>query len=172
MSSQHGRVEAEQYVLRDDGTFPNSRLPVLVYRRALKLPPVFAAAYVRRLFAVNGWSNAWNYGIFEYHHYHSITHEVLGVHKGGTTLQLGGREGVKIKVERGDVIIIPAGVAHKNLGKETQLKCVGAYPGGSAYDINYGHAGERPAADRNIRRVQLPSHDPVFGKRGGLKRYW
>jgi uncharacterized protein YjlB len=162
----------EHYYFADDGVYPNSDLPVLLYKKVLTLPPLFPAAYIKRLFAKNKWSNAWNYGIFEYDHYHSITHEVLGFFKGETHLQLGGKKGSKIHVEKGDVLIIPAGVAHKNLGDEKQIRCVGAYPGGMDYDINYGNVGERPQTDRNIRKVPRPGYDPVFGKKGGINNYW
>lgn len=172
MSRQAMAYEVEQLFLKDDGIFPNSDLPVLLYRQVLDLPPVLASAYVKRIFKKNNWYNAWVYGVFEYHHYHSITHEVLGVIKGETMLLLGGEGGEKVNVKRGDVLIIPAGVAHKNLGKESQITCVGAYPDGRDYDINYGKAGERPRANRNISRVPLPTDDPVFGSRAGLIKYW
>jgi uncharacterized protein YjlB len=38
--------------------------------------------------------------------------------------------------------------------------------------MNYGSKGERPKTDGNIKRVPLPSQDPVFGKKGGLMNYW
>ena len=162
----------EHYFVKDDGTFPNSELPVLFYKHVLRVPRFFAGAFVKRLFKRHNWYNAWQYGIFEYHHYHSITHEVLGVVKGETRLQLGGSKGVILHIEKGDVVIIPAGVAHKNLGKQDQVTCIGAYPNGADYDINYGKAGERPQTDRNISKVPRPAQDPVFGKKGGLLKYW
>jgi uncharacterized protein YjlB len=162
----------EQHFLEDDGVYPNSQLPVLIYRNVLKLPALFPATFVRLLFRKNNWFNAWDYGIFEYHHYHSIAHEVLGIYRGSANLQLGGKKGIVIEARKNDVIIIPAGVAHKNLDKETQLKCIGAYPDGSDYDINYGHPGERPQTDRNIRKIPKPELDPVFGKKGGILKFW
>src|SRR6185312_3841358 len=111
-------VEIQQIILKDDGRFPNSKLPALLYKGILKIPFLFPATYVRNLFRKNNWSNAWDFGIFEYHHYHSTTHEVLGVYNGKTKLQLGGDDGIAVILEKGDVLVIPAGVAHKNLGKE------------------------------------------------------
>ena len=162
----------EQIVLQDDGTFPNSRLPALLYKGALDIPLLFPATRVRHLFEKHGWSNSWDAGIFEYHHYHSITHEVLGIYKGHTTLLLGGPGGQKVFVEKGDVLIIPAGVAHKNLGSENAVGVIGAYPNGRHYDMNYGKAGERPNTDRNIKSVPLPENDPVFGRDKGLFNSW
>ncbi len=62
----------------DDGTFPNSRLPLLLYPKALDpaeaRPEVFEA-----LFARNGWPPQWISGIYPFHHYHSTAHECLGI---------------------------------------------------------------------------------------------
>jgi hypothetical protein len=52
---------------------------VLLYKGVLQLPDDDAAKTVEKIFETNKWSNAWTNGIFDYHHYHSITHEVLGV---------------------------------------------------------------------------------------------
>jgi uncharacterized protein YjlB len=164
-------IEPKRYLLADDGVFPNSRLPVLHYRKALKLPIIFPAASVKNTFRSHGWSNSWRMGIYTYQHYHSITHEVIGVVKGKTTLQLGGEHGKRVTVRKGDVLVIPAGVAHKNLGKEKAVICVGAYPDGKDYDMNYGRPGERPQADKNIAAVPLPQTDPVFGT-DGLTNIW
>lgn len=163
----------EIYHIKDDGTFPNNiALPVIVYTKVLNLPDWFAGNAIRQLFKKNNWKNSWKSGVFEYHHYHSITHEVLGICKGKTTLLLGGEHGVILEVERGDVLIIPAGVAHKNLGKENSIQCIGAYPEGKDYDMNYGKEGERPNADNNIKNVPKPKTDPVFGLKGGIAEHW
>ena len=124
------------------------------------------------MFKENDWFNSWKQGIFTYHHYHSITHEVLGIIKGETLLQLGGENGITLFVERGDVLILPAGVAHMNLGEENDVVCVGAYPDGKDYDMKYGKASERPTADENIASTPLPRTDPVFGVKKGLIQLW
>jgi len=171
MSEQKVYVEYS-YPINDDGTFPNSHLPVLLYKGILDLPALFPAAHIENLFKANHWSNSWKSGIFTYHHYHSITHEVLGFYKGHGSLMLGGENGTKVSVEKGDVLIIPAGVAHKNLGEENDIHCVGAYPEGKSYDMNYGKTGERPRADMNIKEVPLPERDPILGLKGGTNKYW
>lgn len=162
----------EQIKLQDDGVFPNSRLPALLYKGALDIPVLFPGTHVRNIFERNGWFNSWAAGIFEYHHYHSITHEVLGIYKGHTKLQLGGPEGPKIFIEKGDVLVIPAGVAHKNLGGENDVGVIGAYPDGRDYDMNYGKPGERPLTDENIKGVPVPENDPVLGLEKGLINLW
>jgi uncharacterized protein YjlB len=166
------KQDIEQITLPDDGVFPNSSHPALLYKGVLDIPVLFPATHIRHLFEKNGWSNSWDAGIFEYHHYHSITHEVLGIYKGHTTLQLGGTKGPKIFIEKGDVLFIPAGVAHKNLGAENAVAVIGAYPGGKNYDMNYGRPGERPGTDENISRVPVPESDPVFGPDEEFIKAW
>jgi uncharacterized protein YjlB len=158
--------------LKDDGTFPNSKLPLLFYRDAVLMPEHDPAAVFEQLFAANGWHGSWRNGIYSYHHYHSTAHEVLGVFRGSAKVQLGGERGVVHEINAGDVIVIPAGVAHMNLGASSDFGVVGAYPSGQDWDMNYGKAGERPRADRNIERVALPQSDPVYGKSGPLMDKW
>ena len=164
--------DIQRFRLKDDGKFPNSKLQVILYKGILHLPSLFPAPVVRQLLRKNNWRNFWKSGIYEYHHYHSNTHEVMTVIKGKTTLQIGGPKGKKITIEKGDVLIIPAGVAHKNLKRENDVTCIGAYPNGKKYDMNYGKEEERRKADKHILKVKLPLKDPVFGKEGGIKKFW
>lgn len=159
--------------LKDDGSFPNNeRLPVLVYHSALALPQRNPAAIVENLFASNGWSGSWRNGIYGFHHFHSSAHEVLGVYNGWAKVQLGGENGITLTVRHGDVVIIPAGVAHKNLGASSDFRVVGAYPSGQSPDMCYGKAGERPRADDRIAGLPLPHMDPVYGAEGPLTEHW
>jgi len=158
--------------LKDDGVFPNSRLPLLIYRNAVRLPDTEPAEIFERLFRAHDWGGGWRNGIYPYHHYHSTAHEVLGVYSGSAKVQLGGEKGVTREIVAGDVVVIPAGVAHKNLGAKAGFGVVGAYPKGQDWDMNYGGAGERPHADENIARVALPKMDPLYGAGGPLLQKW
>jgi uncharacterized protein YjlB len=160
------------FALKDDGMVPNSRLPLLVYERALKLPARDPEESVGELFAANDWIGSWVNGIYSFHHYHSTAHEVLGCFGGSATVQFGGPSGITQKLHSGDVVIIPAGVAHKNLGASGDFGVVGAYPSGQRWDMCYGKPGERPRADENIARVPLPETDPVYGADGPLLAHW
>jgi uncharacterized protein YjlB len=162
----------QRYYIKDNGVFPNSVLPVLLYKHSLDLPVFFASTALKNLFRKNGWTNSWRNGIYTYHHYHSNTHEVCGVCRGKTQLQLGGDDGVILAAEKGDVIVIPAGVAHKNLGKEKDVICVGGYPNGKNFDMNYGKPGERPVTDNNIASLHVPVTDPVMGANQGVPKIW
>jgi uncharacterized protein YjlB len=161
------------HVLMDDGTFPNSRLPLVVFQGALVvLSGREPARRIEEVFLRNGWGGGWRNGIYHYHHYHSTAHEALGVYRGAATVQLGGPDGVTMEVRSGDVIIIPAGVAHKNLDQSQDFAVVGVYPPRQQPDMNYGRSGERPGTDRRIARVALPEYDPVYGADGPLVRLW
>ncbi len=158
--------------LKDDGIFPNSRFPLLLYLQAIGSHAANPATALEQLFAAHGWTGSWRDGIYSYHHYHSTAHEVLGVYRGSAKVQLGGDDGVVHALKHGDVIVIPAGVAHKNLGSSSDFGVVGAYAEGRDWDMNYGKPGERPRADRNIAAVPLPRMDPVFGADGPLLKRW
>ena len=83
-----------------------------------------------------------------------------------------GESGVVLEIQAGDAILIPAGVAHKNLGASSDFRVVGAYPLGQRPDMNQGRSGERPRADDNIARVPLPQADPVCGRDGPVSEFW
>ena len=155
----------------DDGTYPNSALPLLFYEAALPRDGASPEA-MEALFAANGWPPAWRASVFTYHHYHSTAHETLGVVRGSARLMLGGPEGREFDVEPGDVIVIPAGVAHRRLDSSGDFLVVGCYPPGQDWDLLRGEAGDRPADDRNIERVPLPRTDPVGGAGGPLTVHW
>lgn len=165
-------MKPEKYYITDNGIFPGNDLPVLHYKKAFKIPLLFGGRKVKALFKSNDWTNAWKSGIYTYHHYHSNTHEVLAVLRGNTTLLLGGENGKQLALHKGDVVVIPAGVAHKNLGRENDVTCIGAYPGGASFDMNYGREGERPQADINISMVAVPAKGPVAGNADPLLHIW
>jgi uncharacterized protein YjlB len=167
------KMEISTYLFEGDGTFPNNeKLPVLLYKNAIPLSKDDAAAEMEKLFKKNKWKNSWRDGIYHFHHYHSTAHEALGVYAGRASVQVGGPLGETINLIKGDVLVIPAGVAHKSSGNSEDFKCVGAYPPGQNYDMNYGDSDERDEADLNIRQLPLPAADPVLGNTGGLNDYW
>jgi len=163
----------EAFLLDADGTFPNnSRLRVILYRDVVMFEGDDAAAAVERVFLEHGWEGTWRNGIFGYHHYHATAHEVLGIASGTVTLQVGGDEGPLLELGPGDVVIIPAGVSHRNVDSSDDLVVVGAYPPGQIWDVNTGGAGEHPRVDDSIAAVPLPKTDPVYGKEGPLVSLW
>ncbi len=165
-------VEPEQFRFKGDGIFPNSILPVLLYRQAFTNKTGDRASVVEQRFAENNWTNSWRNGVYSFAHYHSTTHEVLGVYDGTATLQLGGEHGRNVELHAGDVIVIPAGVAHQNIGASDDFAVVGAYPDGRDWDLLRGRPGERPTADRTIAALPIPDNDPIYGVEGPLRQIW
>ena len=122
---------------------------------------------------VTVWGGVWIDGVFYYHHYHSNAHEVLCVVGGRARIAFGGPEGVTIEAVAGDLVVIPAGVGHKNEGSSGDFSLVGAYPRGQVnYDLRTGEEGERPEVLENICGVAVPKADPLFGEEGPLLWQW
>jgi uncharacterized protein YjlB len=164
--------QPETALFEDDSVIPNNRLRLLLYRAVLPVAGNNPATGVMQLFAANDWTNSWQNGIYPFHHYHSTSHEVLGVYRGSAKVRLGGEQGEDFDVRAGDVIVIPAGVGHKNLGASDDFGVVGAYPDGRRWDLLTGKPGERPQADRNIAALPVPDNDPVYGAEGPLREIW
>jgi uncharacterized protein YjlB len=133
---------------------------VLVYRSV-------DADDMRRLFAEHGWVGAWTNGVFDFHHFHSTSHEVLGVVAGAATLELGGPQGEAFEVTAGDVLVLPAGPGHRRAAARDGFPVVGAFPVGQE-DYDLLREGDGAARER-IRAVPLPEQDPVGGD--GIARW-
>jgi uncharacterized protein YjlB len=99
---------------------------------------------------------------------------VLAVVGGSASITFGGPGGETVGVAAGDVVVvIPAGVGHRNGGSSGDFSVVGAYPRGQEnYDLRTGEEGERPEVLENIRNVALPESDLLYGAEGPLVRGW
>jgi uncharacterized protein YjlB len=124
------------------------------------------------LFDRNGWTGAWKNGVYSHHHYHSSAHEVLGIAAGWVRMRLGGEGGQTVELRVGDVVVIPAGVVHKNEGASPDLLVVGAYPSGQRPDMRGPGATDYARAVPCISAVPLPVSDPVHGASGPLLERW
>lgn len=153
----------ETYLFDTDGRFPNSRLPLLVYRSVLEPASADLASAFEVMFDSNGWPPRWRNDIYTFHHYHSTAHETLGISGGGAVLRFGGPAGRNVAVHAGDVVVIPAGVGHQRVDGNSELQVVGAYPRGQDPDLLHAEPGQRVAAESRLRRVPLPAADPVGG---------
>ena len=173
MSEVAREIEVREYRFEDDGRIPNNPdLPLLVYEGALA-EPERGPSRCREKLAENGWGGAWVNGVFSYHHYHSTSHEVLCVVGGSASIAFGGPEGEVVEVEAGDVVVIPAGVGHKNEGSSGDFSVLGAYPRGQeSYDLRTGEEGERAEVLENIRNVGVPDEEPLRGSQGPLGGRW
>lgn len=158
--------------LKENGRFPNNpNLPLLIYQQVFEekkdLETQFKAG-----FQENNWKGSWVNGVFDYHHYHSTAHEVLGVISGTATIMFGGPEGIEADVEAGDMVVLPAGTGHCRLSASDDFKVAGAYPAGQE-DYDLCTEEDNPEEKKkNIRKVPLPETDPVSGKNGPITDFW
>jgi uncharacterized protein YjlB len=164
-----GSLEVITFYFKDDGSIPNNpSLPVLLYPGALK----DRAAQAETIFNQHNWLNSWINGVYNFHHYHSNAHEVLGIIRGSATLQIGGGNGKAVKVNAADVIVLPAGTGHKRVTSSSDFSVAGAYPDGMSCNLKTGKEDERPEVLEDIKHVPVPEKDPLYGENGPLIQLW
>ncbi|KAJ5633883.1 hypothetical protein N7528_001725 [Penicillium herquei] len=139
---------------------PNTAIqckPLMIYHGAFDATP---ADLQRRLRAVGEVEPQWVYTMYSQTHFHSTTHEVLGV-TGRARLCFGGGENpqrFEPIVQRGDLIIVPAGVGHRLLDDEGEEPF-------QMWDMCYGNSGEEKKVQA-IRDLAWFHRDPLFGDDG------
>ena len=160
-----------KYYFKDDGIIPNSHLPVIVYQQVIDLPD--ATEWLETNFKRNNWLNNWRDIVLPYDHFHSNTHEVLGLGFGEVKLKIGGSAGQVFTFTGGDVIIIPAGVGHCSISGHSNYQFVGGYPDGNNWDLKTGlEEGETATILNNLSEVKIPETDPIYGIDGFLFDIW
>jgi uncharacterized protein YjlB len=166
--------KARAIAFKDDGLVPNHPYwPLVVYRGPVRLIDTLdPAAIFEDLFERNGWSDSWRNGVYDYLHYHSRIHEVMGVACGIAVVQFGGRRGRKLRVKPGDVIILPAGTGHQCLSASKDFLIIGAYPATGKYDVCRTSPKEYEQATKTVPKVPPARRDPVYGGSGALLRLW
>ncbi|EYE92394.1 cupin domain-containing protein [Aspergillus ruber CBS 135680] len=150
---------------------PNTSIqskPLLIYHGAFNASP---SELKIRFNSIGVVEPQWVYGMFPQSHFHSTTHEVLGVVSGTARLCFGGEgnpDRFEPTVKKGDLMIVPAGVSHRlldELGSGESFKMVGAYPKDKDWDMCYGKQGEEEKV-KDIERVVWFHKDPLFGVDG------
>jgi uncharacterized protein YjlB len=159
----------QQLHLKPNGWMPNSPLPVLFYRGVMPVGKDLATE-MERLFTVNGWPPQWRNGVYDFHHYHSTAHEVLGFAAGHADLVLGGEGGEPVTGHAGDVLVLPTGTGHCRITASENFLVVGAYPENEHWDICRSAA--TPEVLERMRRVRFPASDPLTGAAGALPKLW
>lgn len=91
-------------VISKNGSFPNnSNLPLLIYQGCFVLEDS-KPEIIEEIFFKNAWKGLWRDGIYDFHHYHSNTHEALGIYSGSCEVQIGGENGKIFELKKGDVL--------------------------------------------------------------------
>ncbi len=164
------QVDIEKLIFDASAWVPNNpSLPVLLYRGVFITKD--GSEEFARLFASHGWTGLWRNGVFDYQHYHSGAHEVLGVGKGHAKLLIGGPDGNEINLSAGDCVLLPAGTGHMRIDASDDFEVVGAYPSGQEEaDIQTSRPSKAVCA--RIARLHLPETDPVQGTSGPAVVAW
>ncbi|KAI3320724.1 RmlC-like cupin domain-containing protein [Xylariaceae sp. AK1471] len=173
-----------QYQIPAHGLIPNTSIqkkPLLIYKSAFPNTNATTASGIEsHLAKVGVVTPQWRYTMYSTSHFHSTSHEVLVVAKGKAKLCFGHEENegrAEEVVERGDVVVVPAGVAHRlleDLGQGDEdmeggggFEMVGAYPAGCTWDMCYGREGEGEEEKvEGIKALGWFERDPLYGDEG------
>ena len=164
-------LQPETFHFPPAGTVPNNRLPVILHRGAFDAST--SASVYEKAFARHGWVHAWRNGVYPFQHFHSTSHEVLGIARGRAMLRLGGEPGRDVPVLAGDVIILPAGTGHRRISSEGSFLVIGAYPDGRPCDLLEADTlsdAEVAVAEKRIAALPIPARDPVTGE--SMEPFW
>lgn len=189
------------YLPRITSTTPNSVFPIMVYRNVLssKMTDLSLSEKERQnnvdeMFMENGWKILDTFASTTVTHYHPNVHEAYGVIRGSSTLILGLdvnvtpaelseedfdslTDCIKVTLNLGDAIVIPAGVSHCSKVNSKDYRYVAAYPfeGGRYISVNKLYIKNRSTdgvydnhddIEMTIKAT-FPQGDPVYGKESG-----
>lgn len=162
---------------------PNTTLHnrhLIFYHSVFTSPDLNASEIEQHLNHVGIVAPRWRYTMYRTSHFHSTTHELLVISSGRARLLFGGDSnpgGVTFEAQRGDAILIPAGVAHRLLedlsaGSKlgSSFEMVGSYPvDAEEWDMCYwdGRKGEEHVMLwERIKKLPWLKGDPIYGDEG------
>lgn len=165
-------LSVSKHQIPAQGLTPNTSIqkkPLLIYHSAFEPAYTSASTIESHLASIKAVTPQWRYTMYPTTHFHSNTNEVLCVSNGKAKLCFGGEENdgrVEPMVEKGDVIIVPAGVGHRLLEDLSGgFEMVGSYPPGKQWDMCYGQKGEEGSVEK-IKDVEWFQKDPIYGEEG------
>ncbi|KAK2595814.1 hypothetical protein N8I77_013607 [Diaporthe amygdali] len=165
-------LRVSKHFIPSHDRLPNSSVlqkPLLIYHSVFA--NASASAIESHLTSVGVVNPQWRYSMYATTHFHSNTHEVLCICSGSARLCFGGEENpqrVEPAVQAGDVLVLPAGMAHRLLDDTsagTKFEMVGSYPKGYDWDMCYGREGEETQVN-GIAKVPWFEKDPIYGDQG------
>ena len=140
--------------------------PALLFQISWEMELVEDAGLCWRMVFAN---EDWKLQMYSTSHFHSTSHELLCISTGSARLCFGHEDNpsnITPTVSAGDVIVVPAGVAHRLLEDiEGGFEMVGSYPKGKSWDMCYGKKGEEKKV-KEIEKLGWWKRDPVFGDQG------
>ncbi|GIZ37094.1 hypothetical protein CKM354_000055700 [Cercospora kikuchii] len=165
------QLQVLKHLIPAHGLTPNTSIqnkPLLIYKSCF--PSNISASQIEsHLKSVGIVTPQWRYTMYSTSHFHSTSHEVLCISNGKAKLCFGHEDNpqrVEEVVEKGDVIIVPAGVAHRLWEDVTGVfEMVGSYPEGCHWDMCYGREGEESKV-KAIADLGWLAKDPVYGDEG------
>jgi uncharacterized protein YjlB len=180
------KTKPEALKFKDDGLIPNSKHPVLIYRSAIgfveSVPRLAARNLIADHIGKNGWRLEEGLTLYSYHLYDRKAHKAFIVINGQATLQLGGpKVGRSAVIEEGDLIVIPAGVAHRHLRyanlsltaqfEAMEIRPVAADEPGPVRGLKKSMEVARPKALESLANIPRP-FNPLYGPQGPGLQGW
>lgn len=164
-------IRVSRHEIPASNLIPNTSIqnrPFFIYHSAFP-SSASASAISSHLQHVGAVEPQWCYTMYDTTHFHSSSHEVLVVASGRARLCFGGEDNpdrVEPVVQKGDVMVVPAGVAHRLLQDlDGGFQMVGSYPVGCNWDMCYGKKGEESKIEA-IRDLVWFEKDPIYGDKG------
>ncbi|TDZ36883.1 Uncharacterized protein C8035_v006477 [Colletotrichum spinosum] len=126
------------------------------------------------------------WGTIKLKHFHPNTHECYGIFQGSSELVFGEGtsdpkgSGITCNVKAGDVVVVPAGVAHASTPEakedtEAEYRYIGVYPEDSPHyrsELGKKDLKEKAGLIEEVAAVPVPPQDPLYGRSGPLVKIW
>lgn len=163
-------LKISRYQIPAQNLIPNTSIqnkPLVIYHSAFP-SSASASGIESHLSAVGVVVPQWRYTMYSTTHFHSTAHEILCISSGKAKLCFGGEDNpkrVEADVQKGDVVVVPAGVGHRLLEDDGHFEMVGAYPKGCSWDMCFGKEGEEEKV-KQIAKLAWFEKDPVYGDDG------